>query len=231
MSAEMTKYEFTIGKQVDLRQEQQRTFSTPRLKSNILLKSMYLMFDLLYGRKPALPKVKVLEMLARYPYWAWENAAYHRMTRIYARRRKVRQDELEPVIRLITLGRSSQDNEQLHLLLVEDIIHQKGIKLGWFRHYLIPRLMALGYYYLTRLIFRIRPAWSFLMNAAFESHAEHEYMSLAQMHPGWDSEKVVSEHFKDYPRQETLADLMRRIALDERDHMYHSLEEVESAQR
>ena len=65
------------------------------------------------------------------------------------------------------------------------------------------------------------------MNAAFESHAEHEYMSLVAAHPEWDRESIESLDFAGYPRQRTLGDLIRRIALDERDHMYHSLEEVE----
>jgi hypothetical protein len=128
---------------------------------------------------------------------------------------------------VISLGRESQDNEDRHLLLVEDIIHQKGIKLGWFNHCLMPRLLAFGYYFLTRMIFCIRPSWSFAMNAAFESHAEHEYMSVIAANPEWDDEKVDSVHFERYPKQATLGDLIRRIALDERDHMNHSLEILE----
>ena len=65
------------------------------------------------------------------------------------------------------------------------------------------------------------------MNAAFESHAEHEYMMLVKENPGWEEGEVQSCFFEYYPKQKSLCDLLRRIALDERDHMNHSLEEVE----
>lgn len=65
------------------------------------------------------------------------------------------------------------------------------------------------------------------MNAAFESHAEHEYMKIVQEHPEWENEQIESEYFEFYPKQKSMADLFRRIGLDERDHMYHSLEGME----
>ena len=65
------------------------------------------------------------------------------------------------------------------------------------------------------------------MNAAFESHAERQYMLLVKEHPEWESKPVDSVYFQHYPKQASLADLLRRIGLDERDHMYHSLEEAE----
>ncbi|RMD77813.1 MAG: hypothetical protein D6820_11000 [Lentisphaerae bacterium] len=220
---------YTIGREdLDLKEEQKRTLETPHLKAPLILKLMFITFDLLYGKKCTLPKVKVLEILARYPYWAWENGAYLRITKLYARPEKVNKEKLEHLLELLDYGRDAQDNEQFHLLLLEDIIHQKGIKLGWFRHYFLPRFMALNYYYLSRLIYFINPAWSFFMNAAFESHAEHEYMKMSKEHPEWDDEPVDSVFFKKYPRQKTLGDLIRRIGLDERDHMNHSLFELKN---
>jgi hypothetical protein len=221
-------YEYTIGRaDLDLRAEQDRTLASPRLRSNLLLRAMYLTFDLLYGRGRSLPKVKVLELLARHPYWAWENGGYLRITRSHARRERASQRERRRGQRHIDMGRVAQDNEEDHLLLLDDLIQQRGIRLGWVRHTLMPRILAFVYYYLTRLIFCLRPAWSFAMNAAFESHAEHEYMLMAREHPEWDDQEIDSIHFDRYPRQRTLNDLVRRIALDERDHMNHSLEELE----
>ena len=69
------------------------------------------------------------------------------------------------------------------------------------------------------------------MNAAFESHAEHEYMQMTEENLRWDDEPVDSVCFKTYLSQKSLNDLIRRIALDERDHMVHSLEEVERLSR
>lgn len=227
----MARYDYTIGKNVDLRKEQDRTLSTLRLKSNIILRMMYLTFDLIYGFKRTLPKIKVLEILARYPYWAWENGSYHRLTELLAGRREPDADEIEALLHVITLGRDSQDNEQWHMHLVDSIIHQKEMKLGWIRHCLIARILAFGYYFFTRVLYHLSPVSSFAMNAAFESHAEHEYMLMAEENPQWDDEPVDSVYFKYYPPQKSLNDLIRRIALDERDHMVHSLEEVERLSR
>ena len=223
----MSTYQYTMGKALDLLKEQEITLSMKKLKSNFILKIMYVSFDIFYGSKSTLPKFKVLEILARYPYWAWENGSYRRLSRLFSRKRETLSKCAESLLHLIDLGRESQDNEQYHMLILDSIIHQKGIKLGFIRHFILPRIMAFVYFYLTRLIYFVSPITSFKMNASFESHAEHEYMKMAKANPQWDNEPVDSEYFKYYPKQKTLNDLIRRIALDERDHMNHSLEEVE----
>lgn len=223
----MVEYEFTRGKDLDLKEEQERTLSTPVLPANFILKGMFLTFDVLYGSGRTLPKVKVLEILARYPYWAWEWGGYLRLSRAYASSKYRDRRDNELPLRHIEMGRDMQDNEQWHLMLVEDIMRQKGLKQGWIRMSLMPWLLAFTYYYLTRIMYKFRPSWSFAMNAAFESHAEHEYMRMAQEHPEWDDEPLDSHYFKFYPRPKSLGDLLRRIALDERDHMNDSLEELE----
>jgi hypothetical protein len=129
------------------------------------------------------------------------------------------------------MGRESQDNEQWHMLLWADLCHQMGIKLCWIRHFVMPKTMTLVYFCITRVMYWLNPVWSFAMNAAFESHAEHEYMLYAQEHPEFENTPVDSVWFKYYPRQKTLADLVRRVGLDERDHMNHSLEEIERLKR
>jgi len=223
----MGEHELTIGKDVDLKAEQEKTLQTPVMKANWLLRLLYLSADLLYGRGRTLPKFLVIEILARYPYWAWENGSYHRLTRKYGRQRPVGKDDVEVALRHIDLGRRSQDNEQCHMLLIRDFMRQKGIQLGFLRGCFFPRLQVFGYFYLTRMLYRLRPAWTFSMNARFESHAEHEYMRMVQEHPEWENEPADSDYFEYYPRQKSLADLFRRIGLDERDHMLESMAEYE----
>lgn len=225
--AETRKYEYTMGKDVDLKAEQQKTMQTPVMSANFILRMMYLTMDLLYGAKGSLPKFKVIEILASYPYRAWENGSYNRLSRRYARAGYVKEGAIDRDLRHIELGRHAQDNEQTHLTLIEDIMRQKGMKQGWFSGFLLPRCMMLTYHLLTRVMYFVRPEWSFSMNARFESHAEHEYMLLVQDHPEWEEEPVDSVHFERYPRQKSMADLFRRIGLDERDHMNESREEYE----
>ena len=220
-----------MGKTLDLGAEQERTLATPKLPANLMLKFMFWQFDVLYGKPRSLPKVMVLEILARYPYWAWENGAYHWLSKLYSGTKKVPAEKVEVALRHIQMGRESQDNEQWHMLLWADLCHQKGIRLGWFRHFVIPKAMTLVYFFITRIMYWLHPVGSFAMNAAFESHAEHEYMLYAKEHPEFENETVDSVWFKYYPKQRFLADLVRRVGLDERDHMNHSLEEIERLTR
>ncbi|MFA7255277.1 MAG: alternative oxidase [Candidatus Omnitrophota bacterium] len=226
----MGSYEYTMGKTLDLKAEQEKTLATPKLPANLILKFMFWQFDVLYGKPRSLPKVMVLEILARYPYWAWENGAYHLLSKLYSGTKKVPLEKVEVALRHIQMGRESQDNEQWHMLLWADLCYQKGIQLGWLRHFLIPKAMTLVYFMITRVMYWLNPTGSFAMNAAFESHAEHEYMLYAREHPEFESLPVDSVWFKYYPRQKSLADLVRRVGLDERDHMNHSLEEIERLQ-
>ncbi|MBN2311622.1 MAG: hypothetical protein JXR94_21770 [Candidatus Hydrogenedentes bacterium] len=223
----MSKYTYTMGKEVDLKGEQDKTLDTPVMPANPVLRMMYVMMDLVYGKARTLPKFKVIEVLARYPYWAWERGGYARVTRLFCRSCGPRQDDVDLALRHIDMGRHDQDNEQWHLMLIDDIMRQQGIKQDWFRSVLLPRLMAWNYLILTEILYRLNPAWSFAMNARFESHAEHEYMHLVLAHPEWENEPVESVVFSHYPKQDTLANLFRRIGLDERDHMNESREEYE----
>jgi ubiquinol oxidase len=118
----MNKYEYTIGKTVDMLKEQEKTLGTPPLHSNFVLKAMYLTFDILYGRELSLPKVKALEILARYPYWAWENGGYHLISRLFSTTAKISGEKVAEPLNWISIGREAQDNEQDHLFLMEQII-------------------------------------------------------------------------------------------------------------
>ena len=223
----MTTYEYTMGKDVNLKAEQEKTLNTPVMQANLVLRSMYLGMDMLYGRKPTLGKARVLEVLARYPYWAWERGGYRGITRLFRRKSRPRQKSIERELRHVEMGRHAQDNEQWHLMLVCDLMEQLGIRQGWIRRYFLPVVMTWTYVVLSELIYRVNPCMSFAMNARFESHAEHEYMKLASSDPAWETKKPETAYFAYYPEQPTIADLLRRIALDERDHMNGSREEYE----
>ncbi len=213
---------------MNLKAEQERTLAAPVMRANLLLRGMYLMMDILYGRKRSLAKFRVVEMLARYPYQAWEYVSYSRVTGVFLRGRAVADGEIAELNRIVELGRKAQDNEQLHLALIEEIMARKGMKQGLVFPPFVPALMALGYRLLSRALYLLKPEWSFSMNARFESHAEHEYMRLVREHPEWETERAESRYFgSGYEAQPTLADLFRRIGLDERDHMRESMEEYE----
>lgn len=183
-----------------------------------MARALFRSFDLIYGRATTLPKVRLLETLARIPYQAWETRNYSRMSTRYRRPEEVRQ--AEDVIRW---GRAAQDNEFWHLLVIEEKMRQDGIREGWLFETAAPRLACFKYVWFSRALARINIRAAFLLNAEFEDHAEHAYMKFVLDHPEWEEQKADSEITQVYGPLATWADVFRRIGLDERDHMNNSL--------
>ena len=174
--------------------------------------------DLLYGRQRTLSKFKMLELIARVPYQSWEQVAYVAVTHVYRDPGFARR-----VYERIAESRVQQDNEQWHLLILEELVARSGRRESTLRYYWVPQAIAFGYYQLSWLLYVIRPAWSYRLNADFEDHAEHEYMEFVAEHPGWETEPFESAFSDDYGRLDSLADLFRQIGHDERVHKQESL--------
>jgi ubiquinol oxidase len=96
-------------------------------------------------------------------------------------------------------------------------------KEGGLKFIVIPQALAFVYYQLSWLLYVIRPAWSYRLNADFEDHAEHEYAHLVTEHPEWETEAFDSAFADDYAHLDSLADLFRQIGYDERVHKQKSL--------
>lgn len=223
----MSEFEYTIGKEMNLKEEWEKTLKDEGLHSNIILRCMYAVMDIVYGKAREIDKFLVIEILARYPYWAWEVGSYLRLSRQYTGTTFAKKANSDDAWKHINMGRVSQDNEQWHMFILEDLMRQRGMKKNFLKHFIIPRFLAFGYYVLTRIMYRVKPEWSFDMNARFESHAEREYAKAVVDHPEWEEEAIDTAYFEYYPKVTTLADLFRRISLDERDHKHESWEEYE----
>ena len=201
-----------------LKREQERTLSTPRLRYSLLARVLFVGMDILYGRRCTLSKFKVLELIARVPYQAWEQVAYVAMTHTssdpdFARR----------VFDRIRESRQQQDNEQWHLLILAELIVLRGLREGFVRFWLIPQFIAFIYYQIVWLLYVVSPSWGYRLNAEFEDHAEHEYMEFVREHPELEQESWVSVLSADYGVFKSLADLFRQIGYDERVHKEESL--------
>jgi ubiquinol oxidase len=116
-----------------------------------------------------------------------------------------------------------QDNEQWHLLILEERILNTGTREGGIRYRVLPQVLAFGYYQLSWLLYVLHPAWSYRLNADFEDHAEHEYMAFAAEHPEWETEPFEGAFATDYAELGSVADLFRQIGYDERVHKQESL--------
>jgi ubiquinol oxidase len=200
---------------------QRETLNTPRLPYGPASRVLFLLLDLFYGRKRTLPKFKVLELVARVPYQSWEQVAYIAITHMAQRTGLARRIHDQ-----VAEARTQQDNEQWHLLILEELTARAGHRESRWHYYWLPQLMAFGYYQLSWLMYVIRPAWSYRLNADFEDHAEHEYMALVAEHAEWEKEPFTSAFEADYGRFDSLADLFRQIGHDERVHKLESLARI-----
>jgi len=195
-----------------------------RACATAFLPALFFSMDLLYGRKKGLSKFKVLEIVARVPYQAWENVAYVAMTHTHADPGFARR-----IFDRIKESRIQQDNEQWHLLIIGELIAKKGIDENLLLHGFIPQVIALFYYHISWILYVIRPKWSYLLNAYFEDHAEHEYMEYVAENSDLEAERFESIFAGDYGQFASLADLFRQIGYDERVHKLESLTRVDSA--
>ena len=201
-----------------LRTEQARTLATPRRKYGPAARVLFALLDLLYGRRRTLSKFKVLEVVARVPYQAWEHVAYVAVTHRYSRPTFARR-----IFDRVDESRHQQDNEQWHLLILEELVDASGKRENFLRYRVLPQLLAFAYYQLSWLLYVIRPRWSYGLNADFEDHAEHEYALFVQEHPELEDIAYDGQFAEEYGHFASRADLFRQIGHDERVHKQESL--------
>jgi ubiquinol oxidase len=204
-----------------LRAEQARTLAAPRLRYRTLARMLFRSMDLAYGRNRALVKFTMLEFIARVPYQAWERVGYLALSR-HRKRSALAQRVFDRIVQT----RAEQDNEQWHLLILQDLVQRAGIKQGFVMHRPVPWLVAFSYYHVSWLLCIVRPQWSYRLNADFEDHAEHEYMLFVAEHPEFETMADPGTYAAHYPHHASLAGLFRQIGHDERIHKLDSLANI-----
>jgi ubiquinol oxidase len=187
-------------------------------------RALFATMDLLYGRALTLRKLQVLELVARVPYQAWEGVAYTALTHVHDRLRLARR-----IFEYVREARAAQDNEQWHLLIVDELIERSGQRASWLFGRAIPQVLALVYYHASWLLYVIAPRWSYALNADFEDHAEASYLAFVDSHPELETQPWTSVFAEDYGAHPTLAALFRQIARDEAAHRDDSLRRIETA--
>jgi ubiquinol oxidase len=198
---------------------QRETLSESRRRYGLPARALFRALDVVYGQDRTLSKFKVLELVARVPYQTWEQVAYIAVTHVHERLGLARR-----IHERVAEARAQQDNEQFHLLILEELISKSGVTEGRIKFYWVPQLLAFSYFQLSWLLYVLRPGWSYTLNADFEDHAEHEYMSFVHENPEWENTPFESEIAPDYGDFDSLADLFRQIGHDERVHKHESLE-------
>ncbi len=205
-------------------EEQERTLASPPLRYGMLSRILFRTMDLLYGRRRSWSKFKVLEVVARVPYQAWEHVAYIAITHTYKR-----SDFARRIFERVQESRLQQDNEQWHLLILEEYVHRKGIRENFLMHRVVPQLLAFFYYQISWLLYVIRPSMSYRLNAEFEDHAEREYMAFAREHPELEADPFESDFKNDFGDFGSMAQVIRQVGYDERVHKEESLKRIAEA--
>lgn len=203
---------------IDLRAEQEATLARPRRKYGLLARMLFVGMDVFYGKRLTYRKLRLLEILARIPYQAWEIHEYHKLNRGFDDPVTVEQAE-----DIIAWGRAAQDNEFWHLQAIGEKMRQEGVRPSWFRDRLAAHAAVFQYVLFCRAMAFINIHSAFRLNADFEDHAEHEYMQFAKDHPELDEQPVDSDVASQYGEFQTWGEVIRRIGLDEREHMNNSL--------
>lgn len=200
------------------------TLDTPSLREGraaprhgLLARGLFFTMDAVYGQRTSLEKFAALELVARVPYQAWESVAYVALTHLQGRNGFARR-----VFEFVVEARHAQDNEQWHLLVLEELLQRAGARRSWWKARAIPQLLAVVYYHVSWLLYVLAPRLSYALNADFEDHAERSYLAHAARHPELDEQAWTSELADGRPI-DTVGALLRTIAADEREHRDHSL--------
>lgn len=209
---------------INYQKELEVTLNNPRLKYGILAKSLFLVMDMLYGKKRTILKFKVLEIIARVLYQAWEQVAYVAITHKYSTPQFARR-----IFDFVKEARMQQDNEQWHLLIIEELVSNLKLKKSFLKHKLIPQIIAFIYYYISWFLYVINPKLSYELNAHFEDHAEHEYMLFVSENEELMNSPYSSSFEEDYGQYKNLKELFVQIGLDERHHKEESLKRIANA--
>lgn len=207
----------------ELRRAQARSLDTPRMRYSLLARLLFTTVDLVYGRKRSLVKFAMLEFIARVPYQAWERMGYLALAR---RRRDA--GLAARIVERIEDTRVQQDNEQWHLLIIEDLVRGQGLRQSFLRHRVAPWIISFVNYHISWIVFLVKPTLSYRLNAEFEDHAEHEYMLYVAEHPELEHEPDPGTCADRYGSYGSVADLLRQIGHDERTHKLDSLANVDT---
>jgi ubiquinol oxidase len=201
----------------ELQRAQVETLQAPRRRYGIAARVLFALLDVVYGKPLTLSKFKVLELIARVPYMAWEQVAFIAITHVHEDTGMARR-----IHERVAMSRAQQDNEMYHLLIIEELIARSGQPQSQIKFFWLPQAIAFVYYQLSWLLFVVNPSWSYRLNADFEDHAEHEYMTMVAEHPDWEGIPFESVFADDFGQFASLADVFRQIGHDERVHRLES---------
>lgn len=178
--------------------------------------------NVVYGKKPSYIKFRAIEVIARVPYHSWASAAYTLLTAYYADENKAM--KLSHITRF---ARIAQDNETMHVVVVSHLA-EKEEKAGSVRYTLIPMVFAFCYFWVSYVLYLLRPRWSLELNYMFENHAFEQYHTFITEHGALLKGKMVMSDFLVWYGRNPINqyEFFRSVRNDELIHRNQSIHEI-----
>ncbi len=178
--------------------------------------------NLVYGKEPSYLKFRAVEVIARVPYHSWASAAFTLMTMFYTDERRA--------LKLSTIkeyGVFASDNETMHVVVISHLSRQEK----WadpIRFTLIPMLFALFYFWMSYVLYLIKPRWSLETNYLFEQHAFESYSRFLETQGEELKKKPMESDYLDWygrhPRSQY--EFFMSVRNDEIIHRNRSIHEI-----
>lgn len=179
--------------------------------------------NLVYGKEPSYLKFRAVEVIARVPYHSWAAAAFTLMTLFYSDEKRA--------IKLSTIKDYSifaSDNETMHVVVIS-LLSRREQRAGIIRYTVIPMLFAFFYFWMSYLLYLVKPRWSLETNYLFEQHAFDSYTRFLELKGEELKHKLVnSEYLEWYGRHpQNQYEFFRSVRNDEIVHRNRSIHEIE----
>lgn len=145
--------------------------------------------NVVYGYKPSYLKFRAVEVIARVPYHSWFSAAYTLLTVFYSHEQKAME-----LSKIENFAQIAQDNETMHVVVITQLA-KKERGYGFIRHTIIPMFFAFFYFWMSYILYLIKPRWSYELNYLFESHAFEQYNEFLKTHAEELKTKPVESEF------------------------------------
>jgi len=176
-----------------------------------------------YGHEPSYAKFRAVEVIARVPYQSWESAAYTLLTLCYTSEKRALR--LSAITRF---ARIAEDNETMHVVVISQLMKQESKQGNFLTRTLIPLIFALFYFWVSYLLYLIKPRYSLELNYAFENHAFEQYQRFLEIEGDALRKKpVMSDFLAWYGREaRTQYELFQSIRNDEVIHRNRSVHEI-----
>lgn len=175
--------------------------------------------NLLYGDKPSYLKFRAVEVIARVPYHSWAAVGHTLLTLFYRNEKKALElcDDSN-------FARLSQDNETMHVVVISQLSEneQKGNILT---HTIIPMMFAFFYYWMSYVMYLVKPSWALQLNYIFENHAFEQYDRFLKENEDMLKNKSIESEFLSWYGREFLTqyDFFVSVRSDELIHRNKSI--------